>query len=228
MVIQVRAAPTVLGNRSRRHSRRDVGAPGHEYSSKVQQRRRYSALSSGVHPHSARLNDAERGPCRHFASKGLGVRVPLAPLFTLVRGTSASRRKRSWDPSTAAKYSNGAAGGDAQWPSRRSPSAFNALKVESLVTYTSIVTAIWLWRSICMATRGWTSRATSKDAQALRVACTVVVGTPARLHRGTAVGEMIAAPNHHSGPAARRRTGLAGTGSPAFRMHSASGPALAG
>ena len=69
------------------------------------------------------------------------------------------------------------AGGDAQWRSSRSPSAFNARKVESLVTwlYISIVTAIWLWRSICMATRVWTSRATSKDAQALRVACTVVV-----------------------------------------------------
>jgi hypothetical protein len=77
------------------------------------------------------------------------------------------------------------AGGDAQWPSSRSPSAFNAHKVESLVTwlYIAIVTAIWLWRSISMATRGWTSRATSKDAQALRVACTVVVGTPARLRR---------------------------------------------
>ena len=51
----------------------------HEYSSKVQQRRCYSALSSGAHPHSARLSDAEREPCRHFASKGLRVRVPLAP-----------------------------------------------------------------------------------------------------------------------------------------------------
>ena len=80
-------------------------------------------------------------------------------------------------PEETAKYPSTAAvpaGGDAQWPSSRSPSAFNALKVESLVTwlYTSIVTAIWLWRSICMATRGWTSRATSRDAQALRVACT--------------------------------------------------------
>jgi hypothetical protein len=39
---------------------------------------------------------------------------------------------------------------------RRAP--FNARKVESLVTwlYTSIVTAIWLSRRICMATRGWT------------------------------------------------------------------------
>ena len=74
-------------------------------------------------------------------------------------------------------------GGDVQWRPSGSPSAFNARKVESLVTwlYTSIVTAIWLWRR--MATRGWTSRATSGDAQVLRVACTVVVGTPARLHR---------------------------------------------
>jgi hypothetical protein len=57
----------------------------HEYSSKVQQRPRYSALSSGVQPHSARLNDAEREPCRHFASKGLGVRVPLAPPCVMSR-----------------------------------------------------------------------------------------------------------------------------------------------
>ena len=85
-------------------------------------------------------------------------------------------------PECSSNYSNGAGGGDAQWPSSRSPSAFNARKVESLVTwlYTSIVTAIWLWRSICMATCGWTPSATSRDAQALRVACTVVVGAPAR------------------------------------------------
>src|SRR5829696_8849764 len=50
-----------------------------EYSSKVQQRPRCSALSSGVRPHAARLNGTERGPCLHFASKGLRVRVPLAP-----------------------------------------------------------------------------------------------------------------------------------------------------
>jgi hypothetical protein len=49
------------------------------YSSKVQQCPRYSALSSGVRPHSARLNSTERYPCLHFASKGLRVRVPLAP-----------------------------------------------------------------------------------------------------------------------------------------------------
>lgn len=33
-----------------------------------------------------------------------------------------------------------------------------------------MVTAICEWRRICMATRGWTLKATSKDAQALRVA----------------------------------------------------------
>ena len=33
----------------------------------------------------------------------------------------------------------------------------------------SIVTAIWLWRRICIATRGCTSRATSSEAHALRV-----------------------------------------------------------
>ena len=36
---------------------------------RVQQRPRYSALSSRVQPHSARLNGAEREPCRHFASR---------------------------------------------------------------------------------------------------------------------------------------------------------------
>ena len=35
--------------------------------------------SAGLCLRSARLNDTERGPCRHFASKGLGVRVSLAP-----------------------------------------------------------------------------------------------------------------------------------------------------
>jgi len=50
-----------------------------EYSSKVQQRPRCSAVPSVVRPHSARLNDIERALCRNFASKGLGVRVPLAP-----------------------------------------------------------------------------------------------------------------------------------------------------
>jgi hypothetical protein len=50
-----------------------------QYSSEVQQCPRYSTLSSGVRPHSTRLNNAEREPCLHFASKGLGVRVPLAP-----------------------------------------------------------------------------------------------------------------------------------------------------
>jgi hypothetical protein len=39
--------------------------------------------------------------------------------------------------------------------SSRSPSAFNARKVELLVVWLSrsIVTASWLWRSICIATR---------------------------------------------------------------------------
>jgi hypothetical protein len=43
----------------------------------------------------------------------------------------------------------------------------------------SIVTAIWLCRRIVIATRGWTSRATSRDAQVRRVACTGMTGTPA-------------------------------------------------
>jgi hypothetical protein len=50
-----------------------------EYSSKVQQRRRHSAMFSEVRTCLLSLNDAQRDPCRHFASKGLGVRVPLAP-----------------------------------------------------------------------------------------------------------------------------------------------------
>ena len=49
------------------------------YSSKVQQRRRNPPMFSELRTHSSRLNEAQRGACRDFASKGLGVRVPLAP-----------------------------------------------------------------------------------------------------------------------------------------------------
>jgi hypothetical protein len=52
---------------------------GHQYSSKVQQRDRHSAMFNELWAHSSRLNEAQRGACRDFASKGLGVRVPLAP-----------------------------------------------------------------------------------------------------------------------------------------------------
>jgi hypothetical protein len=41
------------------------------------------------------MNGAQRGPFRHFASKGLGVRVPLAPLSHLVRGAFATPKKLS-------------------------------------------------------------------------------------------------------------------------------------
>jgi hypothetical protein len=40
------------------------------YSSKVQQCRRHPAMFSELRTHSARLNDAQRGACREFASKG--------------------------------------------------------------------------------------------------------------------------------------------------------------
>ena len=40
-----------------------------EYSSKVQQRRRHSAIFSEVRTCLLSLNDAQRDPCRHFASK---------------------------------------------------------------------------------------------------------------------------------------------------------------
>jgi hypothetical protein len=57
---------------------------GDQYSSKVLQRRRRPAAFSEVRTHSAHLNDAQRGAGRNFASKGLGVRVPLAPPLVTV------------------------------------------------------------------------------------------------------------------------------------------------
>src|SRR5215218_29397 len=69
------------------------------------------------------------------------------------QGHFGGRRANRFRRSTAQKYGNNHA---AQRPSSSSPSRFSALKVESLVTwlYISIVTAIWLWRRICIATRG--------------------------------------------------------------------------
>ncbi len=62
-------------------TRRSYDRDPAEYSSKVQQRRRHSAMFSEVRTCLLSLNDAQRDRCRHFASKGLGVRVPLAPLL---------------------------------------------------------------------------------------------------------------------------------------------------
>jgi hypothetical protein len=63
-----------------------------------------SALQRGT-PLSARLNNTAREPYRHFASKGLGVRVPLAPLSALVRGTLATQEPLT-RPEYSSKYSN--------------------------------------------------------------------------------------------------------------------------
>jgi hypothetical protein len=61
-------------------------------SRKLQQQARDSAVpDQSLHGWPGK-NDAQRGPLRHFASKGLGFRVPLAPLSALVRGTFASPR----------------------------------------------------------------------------------------------------------------------------------------
>jgi hypothetical protein len=46
-----------------------------------------------------------------------------------------------------------------------------------------MVTAIWLCRMICIATRGWTSRATSSEAHVRRVECAGIGRTPALAHR---------------------------------------------
>ena len=63
-----------------------------------------SALQRGT-PLSARLNNTAREPYPHFASKGLGVRVPLAPLSALVRGTFATQEPLT-RPEYSSKYSN--------------------------------------------------------------------------------------------------------------------------
>ena len=49
-----------------------------------------------------RAFEFQRESGRHFASKGLGVRVPLAPLSALVRGTFAAQEPLTQDLSTAA------------------------------------------------------------------------------------------------------------------------------
>jgi hypothetical protein len=60
-------------------------------SSKVQQQKRNLAVVDATIRGWPGRNDAYRGPLHHFASKGLGVRVPLAPLSHLVSGTLAAR-----------------------------------------------------------------------------------------------------------------------------------------
>ena len=82
------------------------------------------------------------------------------------------------------------AGGDAQWRSSRSPSAFNARKVESLVTwlYTSIVTAIWPTDTLRSCTAHQTSSDDRRDmvTMEVRAACgaTCAGGTPRWRRRG--------------------------------------------
>ena len=56
-----------------------------KYSSKVQQQCRRSAWLTAASPRSTSLIEAQRGAGPNFASKGLGVRVPLAP--PLVKAT---------------------------------------------------------------------------------------------------------------------------------------------
>jgi hypothetical protein len=63
------------------------GIQRYEYSTKVQQRHRRPVRFSEPPSHPSRLNEPQRGACHHFASKGLRVRVPLAPpVFLLVSG----------------------------------------------------------------------------------------------------------------------------------------------
>jgi hypothetical protein len=87
-------------------TRRSYDRDPAEYSSKVQQRRRHSAMFSEVRTCLLSLNDAQRDPCRHFASKGLGVRVPLAPLLV----------KPTFDPSFAIWVRAFAAANCSSWP----------------------------------------------------------------------------------------------------------------
>ena len=137
--------------------------PQRTCSRKLQQQTRNLAVPNAPIRSLLGANDAQRGPLRHFASKGLGVRVPLAPLSHLVSGTFSTRRN-SQRPEYSSKVQ--------QQRGRvmilsglraRSTSAFNALKVDPLLTwlYTSMVTAIWPWRSLHGHPRGWTSRPTS-------------------------------------------------------------------
>jgi hypothetical protein len=74
------ASTTAFGRReAKKLGFRARAGRANKYSSKVQQCPRHSVRSNGVRTHSSRLNEAQRGVCRDFASKGLGVRVPLAP-----------------------------------------------------------------------------------------------------------------------------------------------------
>jgi hypothetical protein len=74
------ASTTAFGRReAKKLGFRARASRPNKYSSKVQQCPRRSARSNEVRTHSARFNNTKRGQCHDFASKGLGVRVPLAP-----------------------------------------------------------------------------------------------------------------------------------------------------
>jgi hypothetical protein len=76
------ASTTAFGRReAKKLGFRARASRPNKYSSKVQQCPRRSARSNEVRTHSARFNNTKRGQCHDFASKGLGVRVPLAPLL---------------------------------------------------------------------------------------------------------------------------------------------------
>jgi hypothetical protein len=66
------------------------------YSSKVQQCRRHPAMFSELRTHSARLNDAQRGACREFASKGLGGSSPLGSTPSQRWLVSSQGSGRAW------------------------------------------------------------------------------------------------------------------------------------
>jgi hypothetical protein len=76
------ASTTAFGRReAKKLGFRARASRPNKYSSKVQQCPRRSARSNEVRTHSARFNNTKRGQCHDFASKGLGVRVPLAPPY---------------------------------------------------------------------------------------------------------------------------------------------------
>jgi hypothetical protein len=80
-----------------------------EYRSKVQQWSRYSAMLSGVRLHPASLSEFQRESGRHFASKGLGVRVPWLHYLPLSEALSLARNPshKSTAASTATVSGNG-------------------------------------------------------------------------------------------------------------------------